>query len=55
MIVHMSLVILGLLSALMIVYSPNPVIGATVLALVLGVSVPLAARNFFGVRVISPA
>jgi hypothetical protein len=35
---------------MVVVYSPAPVVEAIVLALVLGVEVPIAAWNFLGVR-----
>ncbi|MFC9438528.1 hypothetical protein [Nocardia sp. NPDC057030] len=43
------LVVLGAVSAMLIVYSPNPVVGLLVLAIVLGVELPLAVGNFLGV------
>lgn len=47
---HVGLVILGLVAALLIVYSPAPYVGLAVMAIVLGVGVPVAARHFFGVK-----
>ncbi|MEV0359065.1 hypothetical protein AB0H71_23710 [Nocardia sp. NPDC050697] len=47
---HVALVVLGAAAAMMVAYSPQPMWGAAVLALVLGVEVPVALANFFGVR-----
>lgn len=44
---HVVLVVVGVAAALMIVYSPNPVVGMVVLALVLGVELPITIRGWF--------
>lgn len=47
---HFGLVVLGVAAAMLIVYSPAPLIGLIVLTIVLGVELPTAVWNFLGVR-----
>ena len=47
---HVLLVILAVIAAVIIVDAPNPIVGVIVLALVLGVELPVALKGIFGDR-----